>query len=468
MFEKLKKIALEKGYKLARLKGAKCPECSKPLDLPREMPVGGLDAIFYCDYCGWSGSVTDFMSRGSKYDVVKQKPAQSKIQETFTAEGLTWVIPAKRRPNFFLFFALIWLSFTSFMTFMFVLGDPVDSETGEPVSRWIGLFFVPFWAVGIGIFYAGINMALGSQSITVGRGKIILKKHLLGTTREKSLELNDIESVYQDVAYEQNDSPVYRIRVKAKEGKDLKFGTNLKREERSWLEYVISEACGLRGDSHSRIPGGNEEVVSTRHSREIEDYELEEIDEKGLVLERMMGSGFRVKKKYRLGIWLLLGSVVLLGAAGFLFYECATGMMTGREEFHWTDIIGAVFSLIPGFIGAGFTVVSIVLFFVGMFYLGLEETYEFGDHELVFKKGKRGQVKKSTRYNRSEFDAVTKKQSGHVNNEPRYGVELLIRGKKKVKLCSFVKIETANTLEKWLTHWIQNNELSGYGAAREV
>lgn len=39
----------------------------------------------------------------------------------------------------------------------FVFGEPTDADTGEPTSKWMILFFVPFLAIGVGVLYAGLR-----------------------------------------------------------------------------------------------------------------------------------------------------------------------------------------------------------------------------------------------------------------------------------------------------------------------
>ena len=107
-------------------------------------------------------------------------------------------------------------------------------------------------------------------------------------------------------------------------------------------------------------------------------------------------------------------------------------------------------SLIGGTIAS---LIGLVIGAIGISFLGGSEVFEFGDHELIWNKRKRGQSVKKKRYNRSSFTGVKRSNSGTVNNQPRYKV--IVTGDKPAIVVSFVSADVADELEQWIFRFQQ-------------
>lgn len=470
MFNRIQDFAFKKGYALARKKGMNCPSCSNKLDLPAQMPEGGLDAAVSCQKCGWEGLITDLFSSGSdrRQRIVTEKPLKSKIKRGIGPDGETWEIPAEMRPNFMWLFSLFWLGITGVISAAFIVGfikGGVKNESGETVSGLWLLFFVPFWIVGLGTLYAAFRGTFGYFTIIKNRQSLKVRRHLLGNKTDKELLLTDVEKIILDTAYSQNEKPVYEVKIVGKDGNNLKFGAMLTDDEKSWMVYELSRACKLK-NSLQRTSINNLAAPSLQNSG------LEELSEKKLKITRTgRGDEFKVEVKDGMALWLLLPGIVVSVIGAILLYEGVGDLKQLEMTGGIFGIVEAIFS-VGGFVaGCVMSLVGLVLIIVGVRLWGSEKTFEFGETELIFSKGKGGKVSKTMNYQRSSFTSARMKNSGHVNESPRYEIRLL--GKKPLRICQFIPEESAHELEKWLNHWAKSTiktpqQEMGYGGTLKI
>ena len=448
MLDTLKNYALKKAYAIARKKGPTCPSCGGKIELPFQMPKEGMDAESSCVKCGWDGLITDLFRIDRRERVVVDKPADSKIKLGMSADGQTWEIPATKRLNFFWFFSVFWLAITGAGTFAFLFGS-VESD-GGPVGPWFLLFLVPFWAVGLGVLYVAIRGTFGSTTVIKNNRSIIVRQHLFGRSRDKGLALDNIKRVEMDKAYSQDDEPVYRVEIKAKEGKDLKFGTTLSDDEKSWMVSELSKACKV---NNVMLQASANDLNSVS----VNEEELVEFSEKGLSVDRLEnGSGFKVEVNDKMAKYALLVSVFSL-VVGSIFLVSGIGDLADVEFSGGIfGIIVGLFSVVGFIVGCIACLVGIVFLVVAIKIWGTNSIFEFRESELIWNKMKSHEILKTERYARSSFKGVKVKKSGHVNDVPRYEVRLL--GAKKKRLCYFVTRETADKLQCWLSHWVHGGD----------
>jgi hypothetical protein len=441
----MKRKAMRSGYALLRKKGANCPECGKALHLPREMPEG--DDVLQCTSCSWSGGMMDLIPSGNDWGELSSQPAGSKIVKSEIAEGVRWLMPASKRPNFLCFFALIWLGFISFMSFGALFGEV---EGDEPT--WIlFLFFIPFWLVGIGVAYAGLRMMLMESILLVNAEEVQLMQKLFGKVKLKKLKRADVKRVERYTAYKQNERPVYGIRVVTDGKEKLAFGSRLKEDDKRWLLSELREVLMPKMETSRPVVSS---AAGYGGAMQIASYDsLDEIVEKGLKLKRVGHDSFRLEREHKSGGWFLLGGLVGCVVSGFLFFSSYQSLDFIDEGFDFFDLLGALLSAVPFIMALVFGAMGIGAFFAAKHFMGLVERFEFSPDELLVKKGKRGHRGKETRYSKDTFHSVSSRNAGHVNNDPRYSVSLKGRNK-RVSLVGFVKQDTADHLVSWLDVWL--------------
>lgn len=464
MLDKLKDFAVKKGYDLARSKGVKCPQCDQKLLLPPVMPKEGFDAEFDCGHCGWRGALSDILQerrdrRDGKLGGPVPRPEKTKIVEADMAGGKSWLVPAKKGVGFLMVFGAIWLAFTAFMTSMFVFGEPTDSSTGGPVSKWMLLFFVPFWLVGIGTLYGGLRMRYTEVMVLVDGQRVRMMKRFFKKVKETSLDLEQVDFVSLKESYKQNESPVYAVHISEKGGgKGLSFGSELREDEKRWLVSSIQEVLpssrqfSVRGDL--RVDSKLDKV---------------EIEEKGMKLERIGTDGFRFTRKNQTGIWVIPFGLIFMGASAFIIWNTSDG--SGSGSGNWFELIFKVFDVIPFLMAAVFGLVGLTMVLGGIASIGREDIFEFGKDKLEVETRKKGIKLKGATYPRDSFRSVDSRNSGSVNNSPRYRVT--VKGKKSVKLCGFVKEEVAASLQAWVEGWLLTKKeasdvASSYGSSMDL
>ena len=449
MFKKLADFASKKGYELLKKRGAHCPECGRPLSLPRELPEDGFKSTIKCHACSWMGSIgglnrspdSDQASDGGRVDRIK--PADSKIKEVIGIQKATWLIPAKKGFNFLMFFAAFWLSIVSFITFGLIAGS-VDMEGGGDLPSWAGgLFLIPFWLIGLGVGYVGLRMAYTELLIRVDQDAVVLTRKFFNRMWDKSIPREHVGKVDLGVAYRQNERPVYQIEIMANEGAGIKFGSNLSDDDKQWMLGGLRNF--LKGPEVNEYGGAMAVAGGAVLSDAVE------VESKTLKIERVGHVGFRITRIYRAGPWFLgIGLAVVVG-------------MVIALVFQWEDFDGDRSSGIGFFFELLFTAVPFLMTLIGLLVgvgllaggywaMGRKKVFEFSDSGLVLTTHWRSN-RKQKKFPRSEFRKVNKKNSGHVNNDPRYKV-VLISDRQTLAVCDYENEEVADAVQAWLGDWV--------------
>lgn len=129
-----------------------------------------------------------------------------------------------------LVFSGLWLAITSGVS----IGMGVSVFQGEGPGIFGLLFLVPFWAVGLGMLYWGLWLALGATAIQLTPDEVVLGKMLFGRTRKRVFRLEDVERFSREVSYKENDVPVYACAVNFG-SKHKNFGHHLSDADQEWL-----------------------------------------------------------------------------------------------------------------------------------------------------------------------------------------------------------------------------------------
>ena len=214
MFKKLISLASEKAYELLKKRGASCPDCAKPLTLPDHLPEAGYKSTIKCTHCSWMGSIGSLhRSSDDDHSAIQSKPSDSNIRESIGIQKATWLIPAKKKFNFLMFFGAIWITMISFATYGMITGG-VNMEGGGEAPPWVaGLFLVPFWGVGLVVGYIGLRMAYTELLVRVDQSDVVLTRKFFKRIWDKSIPREHVGRVHLSESHKQNESSVYLIEI---------------------------------------------------------------------------------------------------------------------------------------------------------------------------------------------------------------------------------------------------------------
>ena len=170
------------------------------------------------------------------------KPKRSKIQLHRDANALTIYLPpaALRGPGaFLLLFSIVWNGIMA-VSVLFMLFGMSKSE-GPP---WLLYpFLALFWAVGLGTLYAALRLVFGKTFVRIEGGQVFIQTKLFHRGRLRRWTLAAAPSARLAEAYEQNEQPVYAVAIKTT-GRDAKFGTSLRDDEKTWLVGELNAFFG--------------------------------------------------------------------------------------------------------------------------------------------------------------------------------------------------------------------------------
>ncbi len=155
---------------------------------------------------------------------VTELPAGSNIQFMPTPDGFTLMLPPigfrRSKQSGLLFFGIIWLGFIVLFTLLMIFGKP-SPKNHQPI--WIGfLFLIPFWAVGIGILCAAIQLALRRAVLVADADTLVFTQKGPIRSTEKQWPRSQISAVRVDASgTEVNDRPLIQLQLLNPQGKKL-------------------------------------------------------------------------------------------------------------------------------------------------------------------------------------------------------------------------------------------------------
>jgi hypothetical protein len=380
------------------------------------------------------------LSRGEAHTPLAVKPEGCLIKEALGEERASWLIPAKRKINFLMVFAGIWLVMSSF-GLVGVLHEVMQSNGGD---EWIGVLMLGvFLAVGVAVGYIGLRMAYTELLIRVGVDEVVLTRKFFKKMWDKKIPREQVGRVWLSEAYRQNERPVYQIEIENEEGKNLRFGSNLSQDEKRWLLGGMREML-VHTDQVSVQDSG--EAVSQRRKN------LELVETKSLKLERIGHDGFRVTRVYRSGPWLLAIGLVMVLAAGI-------GMVLLWQNFKpeegtgWIQVFDVLFSGIPFLMALISFLVGVGMLFGGRWVSGRRKIFEFGKGSVTLLTQWRS-TQKTERFDRDSFHHVESAQSGHINNDPRFKLTL-IGEKESLTIFDYENSDVTELVTAWVELWMR-------------
>lgn len=416
MFGKLTET-LEKGLVRDALGrgGLLCPDCGQRAERMPDKWNGALE----CAGCGTKASLSEWAEAtrtGLEKGMVDGPPEGTKISKEGDGYGGTvWNIPASGKGGFFLFFAVFWLGIVMTVSGGFLFTILTGGKIEGDMPWFVAIpFFGVFYAVGLGVLYAGLRMKYMKHRLTVSGGEVVLRQEMFGRSKEMKLQGGSVKTVERKEFYRQNKRPVYGIEIKGEKSK-LKFGSGLKDDEKMWLVADIREVIfGKPQDKGAATDGGLGTLKVRDEPRD--DYFSVQIPGAGKaqVLGSMMfaifGAGF-----------LTIGFFALKGEAWLGF----RGVWVGFSSL--------------------FVLLGLTALFTALRSVGQDSRIEGNSVEISLRTYKRGLVIKDRSFPRSEVTDIRSSVSGSSGNTPMKRVELIV-GDEVVKLAKWMDGTAADAL----------------------
>lgn len=198
-----------------------CPKCSA--EIP-DNQVNFNEGIGRCIKCGEYFKIASYLRNSEEIRRIK-KPLYSNVTIDSNYNSYTITIPPTGWAGptfFFLLFAGFWN-----VAVFFAFFNGVGFKTG--------LFLIPFVIIGIVTAATFFLYLRGITVIEFNKENISVAWKLFGLKHKRTRNSRDLERITEDVIYNKNYQPVYGIALFFKGDTKLKFGSNLKEEERKWL-----------------------------------------------------------------------------------------------------------------------------------------------------------------------------------------------------------------------------------------
>ena len=176
-----------------------------------------------------------------------EQPVDSKIEYQPVGNGFTVTSPPRglwRGSHGLFLFALIWCTFTTVMaSFMIpaVLWGEVQPDNGP---KWLVVpFFGLFFAVGIGILLAAINMGRRSSALAVSGNLLMAIQIGIFGTKQQEWKLKELATARVGPSgMEVNNRPVMQLQIVPVEGKPFGMMTGHDTAELEWLATLVRRA----------------------------------------------------------------------------------------------------------------------------------------------------------------------------------------------------------------------------------
>jgi hypothetical protein len=379
-------------------KGFVCPKCGAA----RHGSPADADAILDCA-CGYFGSLVEWTASaasGVRVGRAGSPPPGTRITRSDYGRVHAWEIPPSGKSGGLLVFGWIWTIFIALFYIVPLVALLQGAGEGFHSILSLLLFTLPFWAVGIGILYAGYRAKNAKHRVEIGDGVVSLTRDWRGKRKTKSLPLGDVRSIGQVVFYSKNYTPVRGVEIKGATGK-LRFGSTLSDEEKAWLVADFQQAV-WPDKASAVVAEGSRQTIRV--------------------------NAFSVALPQTNNLWgllFVLGMCIAFMVIGLkvILREAMAGPVLFRTV--WLVMDGLFFLLcLSGIISA-------------LRSLGVETRLDGDTRHLTLRKVKKGLTLKETVFERSEFHDIRASAFGSSNGREMKRIELLI-GEKAHRLASWM------------------------------
>lgn len=416
--------------------GLPCPECGEKA----AGMTGASGQVMQCGACGAKASFSEWAAAsdtGFRSGRAGEPPQGTKIR--MTGDGLggrVWEIPAKGKFGFFMPFAVMWLMITGLVSGGFLFTFLTGGEIKGDMPKWALIpFFGLFWAIGLGMLYAGLREKYLTNRITVSGGELKLRKELFGKVKEKGLPAAGIREVAQKEFYKQNYQPVYGIEIRGDGGK-LRFGSGLGDEEKAWLVAELRQAVFGKPEvkQAAATAAGVLEPIRLNRAKEVFSVAIPAGGAAAVIggmVFLLFGIGFIC-----IGVFLIEGEPLpdLSGESGAgYWFSLATFLFTNGFRTFWV-----LFSSV-------FAVIGIFAAMAALRDLGSDRRIEGNSSDISIRTYRRGLILKDKSFPRNQVTDIRTSESGSSGNTKMKRVELIV-GDKAEKIASWMDGEKADSL----------------------
>ena len=137
-------------------------------------------------------------------------------------------------------FAAMWIGFMCVFTPPWFLGALQGPGNNPPPTLALIGFLGLFWTIGLGMAWFWAKMKYERTFLLLERHRLVVQKVLFNRKRIQETTLMPDSRADLVEAYQQNDTPVYRIEVRG-QNRPAKFGTALADDEKDWIVDRIND-----------------------------------------------------------------------------------------------------------------------------------------------------------------------------------------------------------------------------------
>lgn len=206
-----------------------CPSCKA------EIPATDINiakGIAHCKPCNEIVDVTSFQT-GAEDIALVEKPSWSRIESFVDTDDMGVIFP----PLGFRGITLFFLLFTTFWNGISWVGFISALKAGELGGI---LFLIPFLAIGLITFGIFLYLLKVEVALLINRETVTLSRTIFGKSFTKVRSFSGLCRVERVECYRSNNRPVYGVGLEFTDEKPLKFGSNLKEEEKDWILSEVS------------------------------------------------------------------------------------------------------------------------------------------------------------------------------------------------------------------------------------
>jgi len=176
-----------------------------------------------------------------------EKPEWSQIELFVAPDEMGLILPPlgfRGITLFFLLFTTIW----NLSSYAMLITALKSGDLGG------ALFMIPFLITGAVTFGIFLYLLKAELAILMDRQTVTLSRTIFGKSFTKVRAFDALRGVDRVVCYKSNHQPVYGIGLEFEGARDLKFGSNLKQEEKDWIQSEITRFWkrAEEGDLHPR------------------------------------------------------------------------------------------------------------------------------------------------------------------------------------------------------------------------
>lgn len=230
----------------------------KPVELLRGYPLKWLEALAHelatrCSGLNITAPTVNVVTeplpprdlgQPDKRDYPDQ-PVGSQVQLVERPDGFTLTMPPAglvRGSKGLFAFAILWNTFMSVFTTIFLFAKGSQTSSGEPMF-W--LLIIVFWSIGVGLFIPAINMGRRRAVFMIAGDQLRLAHANLFGTKLSAWSRDELKSIHIGPSgMAVNDIPVLELQIEPRAGKKVGLLSGRDEDELRWIATTLRR--GLR------------------------------------------------------------------------------------------------------------------------------------------------------------------------------------------------------------------------------